>query len=360
MGWIYNMATMFRTSQLCGRLNEVIATVSDEELRNRFIKIRDEYQERIRKLNKPDLTSEDSKQIQQEHYRIENLVHKIKIMGKGIPAKHILYCRSPGHDFREEIDISRVNGSYEDDFLAYRKKLNIYIDEALGKQDVEKYLHIHHNGERPVDPESSFIYSDAVQKMIKKRLCDHRIDFYLDTVTQDGTVIETEKIDITDFLKRNPEYFQKEYIIDATNEYISASLKRFVQESFWQFSFHSENRDIYDLDDPDNWPSLKDNGKWIAGETTFYPQLWFGLKDKRPVYFWNLGYFDVSFWFDEDNEKYLVSRYSNWDVGRYCGFLPDMKPIRDRCPIMLESSDTPRSIKQKTQDVFIEKYRKIH
>ncbi len=358
--WAFNMGTMAKRKQLYDRMNEVIATVTNPELKNSFIKARDEYWERIGQLNKPNYTREDYEQIQQEHYRIENLVHKIKIMGKGNPVKHILYCKSLRREFKEQIEMSQVGISYEDDYLAYRKKLNFYIDKALAKQDLEKHLYIHYYSECPVKPEGGFIYSDAIQKMIKKRLSDFKIELYLDTITKNGKVIETEKIDIIDFFKRNPEFFQQPYINKATNEYISMSLKKFVKESSWQIRFENDTHYIVDLENPNNWPSLKNDGTWISEKIVFHPRLWFGLKDESPGYYWTLNGSDMSFWFEEDNEKYFISRHSNWDVGRYQGYLPDMKVIRESCPILMEADDTPESIKEKIQAFFVEQYKKTH
>ena len=364
--WIFGLATKFKSQQLRSRMNEVIENVTDPMLKKSLVEKRDEYRERIDQLNGQPLTGEISDQIKQEHYRFENLVHKMKIMDKN-PVKHILYCKSPGCGFREEIDISRVGASYEDDYLAYRKELNFYIDKALAKHDLEKYLYIHHYNDRSVEPEGWFIYSDAIQSMIKKRLRDYKIEFCLDTVTQDGEVIETEKIDIIDFFKRNPKYFQQAYIVNATNEYISASLKRFVKESCWQFRFYINdhyrfyNVDpcIYDLDDPDNWPSLKDDGTWIADEMICSPEIWFGLKDENPGYSWILNGSDLNFWFDEDNEKHFIARHTSWDVGCYSGYLPDMKAIRESCPILLEANDTPESIDKKIQAFFVKQYKEV-
>ena len=358
--WSFNMGTMAKRKKLYDRMTEVIATVTNPKLKNSFIKARDEYWERIGQLNKPSYTKEDYEQIQQEHYRIENLVHKIKVLNKGNPVKHILYCKSLRRAFKEEIDVSQVGISYEDDYLAYRKKLNFYIDKALAKHDLEKHLCINYYSELPVKPEGSFIYSDAIQKMIKKRLNDYKIDLYLDTVTKNGKVIETEKIDIIDFFKRNPEYFQQPYINKATNEYISMSLKRFVKESCWQIRFENNTHYIIGLENPNNWPSLKDDGTWTSEEMVFRPRLWFGLKNEEPNSFWNLNGSDMKFWFDEDNDKYFIGRHSNWDVGRYRGYLPDMKAIRKSCPIQIEEFDTPESVKEKIQKFFIKQYRKAH
>ena len=365
--WIFNLATKTKSQQLHNRMNEVIDKVTDPGLKKSLIDARDEYRERIDQLNGQPLTGEISDQIHQEHYRFENFVHKMKIMGKN-PVKHILYCKSPGRGFKEEIDISQVGASYEDDYLAYRKKLNFSIDKALAKQDLEKYLYIQCYNDHPVEPEGGFIYSDAIQLMIKKRLHDYKVEFYLDTVTQDGKVIETEKIDIIEFLKRNPEYFQQEYIVKATNEYISASLERFVKESCWQFHFYvNDHYRFYNvepyidgLDDPDNWPYLKDDGTWIADEMICSPEIWFGLKDESPNISWTLDGSDMKFWFDEDNDKYFIGRHSNWDVGRYRGYLPDMKAIRESCPISIKADDTPETIKEKVQAFCIKQYRATH
>ena len=73
-----NMKTLFDRSNRYKRLNEMIAKVTDPKLKSSLIKTRDEYWNRIQKLNKPNFTDEDNEQIQQEHQRIDDLISKME------------------------------------------------------------------------------------------------------------------------------------------------------------------------------------------------------------------------------------------------------------------------------------------
>ena len=76
--WIFNMKTLFERSNRYKRLNEMIAKVTDPKLKSSLIKTRDEYWNRIQKLNKPNFTDEDYEQIKQEHQRIDDLISKME------------------------------------------------------------------------------------------------------------------------------------------------------------------------------------------------------------------------------------------------------------------------------------------
>ena len=74
--WAFNMGTMSRRHDRWKKLNKVIARVSEPELKSSLIKTRDEYWDRIQRLNKPNYTDEDKEQIQLEHERIDKILSK--------------------------------------------------------------------------------------------------------------------------------------------------------------------------------------------------------------------------------------------------------------------------------------------
>ena len=74
--WIFSMGTLFHRHNRCKKLNEVIAKITDPELKDKLIKTRDEYWNRIQQLNKPNFTDEDYDQIKHEHERIDELLRK--------------------------------------------------------------------------------------------------------------------------------------------------------------------------------------------------------------------------------------------------------------------------------------------
>ena len=73
-----NMKTLFDRSNRYERLNKVIAKVTDPKLKSSLVKTRDEYWDRIQKLNKPNFTDEDREQIKQEHKRMDDLISKME------------------------------------------------------------------------------------------------------------------------------------------------------------------------------------------------------------------------------------------------------------------------------------------
>ena len=75
-----NMKTLFDRSNRYKRLNEMIAKVTDPKLKSSLIKTRDEYWNRIQKLNKPNFTDEDYNQIKQEHERMDDFISKMEKM----------------------------------------------------------------------------------------------------------------------------------------------------------------------------------------------------------------------------------------------------------------------------------------
>ena len=76
--WIFNMKTLFERSNRYKRLNKMIAKVTDPKLKSSLIKTRDEYWNRIQKLNKPNFTDEDYNQIKQEHERMDDFISKME------------------------------------------------------------------------------------------------------------------------------------------------------------------------------------------------------------------------------------------------------------------------------------------
>ncbi len=78
MSWIFNMETLFNRHNRYIKLNKIIAEVTDPKLKSSLIKTRDEYWDRIQKLNKPNFTDEDDNQIKQEHERMDDFISKME------------------------------------------------------------------------------------------------------------------------------------------------------------------------------------------------------------------------------------------------------------------------------------------
>lgn len=276
-----------------------------------------------------------------------------------IPAKHILFCDFAGHKFREEIDASQVGDSFKD-YSSYYDKLNECIDRILIKQDIEKFMDGHYYDSQ-VKAGCHFVYSDILRKVVKERPWGYPI-IRLDAIRQDGSIIyANEEEHIEEFFKRHPEYYQKPYVFKSANEYISISIKNFVKEGCWQFAFHSGDK--YDeyidgLDDPANWLSPKEDGTWRdEDDGIWYPRMWFGLNSRQPENIWVLDGSNIGFWFNKAKDSDFIEYDKTDHVGCYNDSLPDMKPIRQKCPISFSADDTVESIKAKIQKFFAERYK---
>ena len=171
-------------------------------------------------------------------------------------------------------------------------------------------------------------------------------------IAKDGSVINGEKIDITEVFKRNPDCYYDSNLIKQANEYISDSINKFVYKSRWQFIFQNDDYDYIDkLESPVHWPSPKEDGTWVDEDgDTWYPRIWFGLNDTAPEEPWILDGSNMSFCFYDGSDSGFIE-YDNTDhVGCYRGYLPNMKAIRKKCPILLSTDDMAETIKEKTQN----------
>ena len=357
----FYLETQATRKQLCEQLDKVISKVTSSALKKRLTETRDGYWERIEQLNKPDYTDEDEKNIKQENDRMEEHLREMEEIANGIPAKHTLYCNYSGLEFKEEIDASLIDISYEDDHDSYCDKLHLLVDKALIKKGIIKFLEEYYYYEPKIEPNGHFVYTDILKNVVKNRSNRSKVRIYLNDIAQDGSFINGEKIDITEVFKRNPDCYYDSNLTKQANEYISDSINKFVYKSRWQFIFQNDDYDYIDnLESPVHWPSPKEDGTWVDEDgDTWYPRIWFGLNDTSPEEPWILDGSDMSFWFNEGSDSGFIE-YDNTDhVGCYRGYLPNMTVIRKKCPILLSTDDTAETIKEKTQKLFIERYQLV-
>ena len=276
-----------------------------------------------------------------------------------VPAKHILYCDYPGLEFRTEFDASERDYSYEEnEYEYYRSELEeLIFNELASSQGIEKLMDAHFT-EDDVSPYYHFDYMEVMQLMTEVLPYNDKVKIYLDSVNKKGKLIETKEINIKDCFIYDPEIFQEGGMFNATSERISASIKCFVKESYWHFALQNGSEIIENVK---QWPSPNKDGSWIKEDgTEMQPIIWFGLKDDFPDDLWTLNDGnDIDFWFNEDDTRYFVEYSYDAFAGSYHGDIPDMKAIREKCPILLEIDDTSDSIKEKTQAFFVEQYRKL-
>ena len=150
---------------------------------------------------------------------------------------------------------------------------------------------------------------------------------------------------------------------DATSEYISISLTRFIKESSWNIALRKG--EIF-IEDVKEWPAPQKDGTWIdADGTEMEPYIWFG--DGEPDTYnalWNIhpemAEYYLGFWFSDEPWRYIVEYDYDGHAGCYGGIDPDITPIRESCPILLEKDDTIATIKEKIRTFFLDYYKKAH
>ena len=150
---------------------------------------------------------------------------------------------------------------------------------------------------------------------------------------------------------------------DATSEYISISLTRFMEESTWNVALRKEEVFIEDVKE---WPAPQKDGSWIDEDgTEMEPFIWFGNGGPDTYNaLWNIypemAEYYLGFWFSEEPWRYIVEYDYSGHAGCYGGIDPDLTPIRESCPILLEKEDTIDTITAKIRTFFLDYYKKAH
>ncbi len=277
-----------------------------------------------------------------------------------VPAKYVLYCDFPGAEFREELDLSWVDFSEKDEYVSYKEYVCDCLSDDIGdclRNNLEKLL----DGYFTEDdvPSSGHISFDDVRTDVFGNggiSLNEDISVYLGTFRKDGTLIETEEIEIEDYIDLESE---KERLMECgfwgeTDEYIQTAIGKFVDESDWHYALRSGDDEIEDVE---KWPAPNKDGTWgDEDDIEIHPYMWFG--DGYDT--WDLDGDNLEFW-QTGNPHGTVVEYS-YDAfaGCYGGGIPGFEDVVNSCPIEIEADDTPESIDKKIQTFFIKQYRKAH
>ena len=347
----------------------------DPQRKDQIAKEMVQYKEK--RLKKLGFLTEEEKLKKQEEGKKQREISRQKHLqlikeqiAKGIPAKHVIRCDYPGIQFREVIDASKIKSSYEKDYDSYQESLYDNINDRLsGLVDFEKFLDMDGYFTEDNIPACGYFLYDEVRSTLfgdKGLFFDENIKIYLDNLRNDGTIIETKELEIEDCfdLEREEETLMECGFGDAMDKYITVSLKRFVEESRWNFALRKGSRVF--IRDIKKWPLPKEDGSWLDKDgTEMKPYIWFGKGDPdTDNELWNLypkmKEYYLGFWFSKYPLDYIVEyNYSGFE-GSYVGSTPDIKGIRKHCPILLEENDTLESIEEKIQAFFIKLYREAH
>ena len=153
-------------------------------------------------------------------------------------AKFVLYCNYPGAAFREVIDASKMVSSCTEDYDGYREELDEILSELLGDQDFEKFVGRYFT-EDDVPASGHLCYDEVRTEVFGNGGLPLNDDarVYLDSVGEDGTVIDTEELDISDYidLESEKEFLMECGLYDQTDEYIEIALRKFVEASEWHY-----------------------------------------------------------------------------------------------------------------------------
>lgn len=319
----------------------------------------------IKRLKKEQRKKEEEEKRQREIERQKQIQMTEEKIAKGIPAKHILYCDYPDAEFREEIKASDIKASYEDEYDSYQDWLHDFITDILINLDFEQFVGDYFT-EDEVPACGHFWFGEVRTEVFGNGglPLNKNIKIYLDSVREDGTVIDTKEIDIRDYvnLESEKETLMECGLWDATNTYIETSLNKFVEETGWHVALQKETKVIEDVT---QWPAPKKNGTWIDKDgEELYPCLWYGYDEdgmlcEEEDRVWNIDN-GLEFWFSDDPERYVVEYDYDGHAGCYGGDFPDIEAIRKRCPILLEENDTEESIGEKVQAYCKKQYKKAH
>ena len=353
------------------RMTEEYYKETDPEEKKRIGMAREEYWQ-----NKTDLEYElrdYEKEKTSIQGRIDYVKHQLWInqqLTKGIPAKHILRCDYPGLEFREEIDPSEIDCSYKDDYDIYQDALSDYISDFIPnwmsdhRIGFEKFLDMDGYFEKDKVPSSGHFWYGEIRTEVFGNggfPVNENIKFYVDDVRKDGSIIETRKLAIEDCfnLESQKEMLMECGLFDFTDEYIEASLSKFVEETGWHVALLKDGERI---EDPARWPAPDKKGRWIDKDgAEMYPYLWYGYNDGSPLTeeedrVWGIDN-GLDFWFSDDPESYIVEYDYDGHAGCFGGSIPDIEEIRKECPVLLEEDDTEESIEEKVQQYCLKKYR---
>ena len=284
-----------------------------------------------------------------------------------VPATFVLYCDYPGSEFREEMDAPEIY-DYDDDDYEFSiddvlDALHDTITDTLYSElDYNSLLGVHYN-EDDVCANGHFWYGEVRTSEFgdSDLPLNEDIKVYLDSIGEDGTVLATTEIDIEEFISLDSikETLMECGLFDSTDEYIEASLSKFVEETGWHVALLKDGERI---EDPARWPAPDKEGRWIDEDgTEMYPYLWYGYNDGSPLTeeedrVWGIDN-GLDFWFSDDPESYIVEYDYDGHAGCFGGSIPDIEEIRKECPILLEEDDTEESIDEKVQQYCLRKYR---
>lgn len=276
-----------------------------------------------------------------------------------IPAKHVLHCEYPEAKFRHEFDASKIDYSNKNDDESYAEFLSDDISDELNTHvinNLSTFLDSSNVGSG-VSSSGHISYDEVLTNFIDS--CDwtlnKEIKVYFDTFSKDGTVIESEEIDLDEYVDmEDVKYIVQEcgLLDDSYTADIEDALSDFVDSSEWQFALR-KGHDFLDVED---WPAPKEDGSWVDTDgTEMEPCIWFGNDDDS----WYLDGKHLDFWLSDCPEKYVVDCRNDAFLG-YTDGISGFDEVVESCPIKTEADDTPESIDKKIQAFFVEQYRAEH
>lgn len=165
---------------------------------------------------------------------------------------------------------------------------------------------------------------------IQEQACKN-LDYSVVSFSKENEILECKVvIPISDYLENRIDEITCDGSFDCRiGEYVAEVLQKYISKSKWHID---RNR------------------------------LWFGPDSEPPIKPWIIDASssenDLEFWFEEDPES-IMDHLGDFDEAFYiwhftecAGWAPDIKAIRELCPILLEKYDTALSIVNKINDYF--------
>lgn len=273
-----------------------------------------------------------------------------------IPAKMVLYCEYPGAEFRKEFDASKFDFSGKDEDVTYTEYVlwEYGLEDDIGdvlRDNLENLLDGYFSEDDV--PAMGHICFDEVRTEVFGNggiSLNEEIEIFLAAVSADGTIIDSGKINVEDFLNLESE---KERMMecgfwDDTDEYIETALGKFTDTGDWHFGLYIDGQFV---EDAAKWPAAEIDGD---GEI-MTPYIWFGNGYDR----WDLDGDNLEFWQTGDPHEVVEYCYDAF-AGCYGGDIPGFDEVVERCPIAIEDNDTPESLEKKIRAFFVKKYKEAH
>ena len=221
-------------------------------------------------------------------------------------------------------------------------------------------------------PQGYFSLREAEEKVYSKakqyiKELEPQLKILSKEVDEDGRVIRSKEILIYELVWKllEEDYFNSDYYA-RVSWYVEACIRAFEDEAVWLVGICNSQGEV--IDDPAFLEEAEwQDGDWLFNGREYHSLIWYGLPKSKPILRWtineNTSQSDLKFWFSTDTYS-LMKELGDFDESflywydMELGFDgPNMKKIRESCPISFEETDSINKILNKV-DLYL--WNKIH